>query len=257
MIVLTVFIALGTIASAGAIILQWREMVNGGADTTAIAAASKVQACAAKQIAEASRRNATAAEGFATSASGINTKLDEAVGKLNDQAGATRALARQAVVQSQAANETAAGTTNEVLASKEQTRLSMRPYVGLDDDAANPLETSALQIEEKGKATIGYRIHLKNYSSSPAQNVFAYAELIVADDLRDVEEGQKIACRDAVIGKPDIGVVIFQGRIRELQTSAGVAQVDIRNGKGSLVFAWLAGCIGFPGSVWFSLPDAI
>jgi hypothetical protein len=53
MLVLTAAIAFGTIVSAVAIFLQWREMVNGGADTTAIKIAAQQQATAAQQFATA------------------------------------------------------------------------------------------------------------------------------------------------------------------------------------------------------------
>jgi hypothetical protein len=66
MILLTAFIALGTIVSAVAIGFQWHEMHEGGKDTTAIAAAAKKQAGAANS--------------FATSAEGINTEIGTAEG---------------------------------------------------------------------------------------------------------------------------------------------------------------------------------
>jgi hypothetical protein len=66
MILLTAFIALGTIVSAVAIGFQWHEMHEGGKDTTAIA--------------EAAKKQAGAANSFATSAEGINTEIGTAEG---------------------------------------------------------------------------------------------------------------------------------------------------------------------------------
>jgi len=72
----TIVIALGTIVSAAAICLQWREMVNGGADTTAIKNAAEKQACAAQQ--------------FSDSAKLINDNVSAAVQKLGEQADNSR-----------------------------------------------------------------------------------------------------------------------------------------------------------------------
>lgn len=85
----TVVIAIGTLVSAGAICFQWREMVNGGADTTAIKVAAQKQADAAQQ--------------FADTADEINGNINDAVGKLNDQANATKRVANEALVQAQIA----------------------------------------------------------------------------------------------------------------------------------------------------------
>jgi hypothetical protein len=72
MIALTVAIALGTIVSAAAIVLQWREMVGGGKQTDKIIEAANINACAAKS--------------FATSADKINRGVGNAVIKLGQQA---------------------------------------------------------------------------------------------------------------------------------------------------------------------------
>lgn len=120
----TCVIAAGTIVSAVAIALQWREMVKGGADTSALVGYTQRQADDANQIAAASQRNATAAEGFATSASGINTKLDQAVDKLNTQAEATNNLARQA----QIAAETA---SKQLAVAQAQFETSQRPWISI------------------------------------------------------------------------------------------------------------------------------
>jgi hypothetical protein len=79
MILLTAFIALGTIVSAVAIGFQWHEMHEGGKDTTAIAKAAKQQACAAQKSAQAARD-------FADSAANINVGITAAVKELGRQA---------------------------------------------------------------------------------------------------------------------------------------------------------------------------
>jgi hypothetical protein len=78
----TIVIAAGTIVSAGAIFLQWREMANGSSDTTAIKLAAQKQADAAEQ--------------FADTAGFINGNIGDAVKKLDAQAKATQDASRNA-----------------------------------------------------------------------------------------------------------------------------------------------------------------
>ena len=86
MILLTAFIAFGTIVSAIAIGFQWHEMHSGGADTKSIADAAQKQVYAAN-------RSADAAQLFANTAGDINRSVNDAVGKLNLQAGAAQTSA--------------------------------------------------------------------------------------------------------------------------------------------------------------------
>lgn len=79
MILLTIFIAMGTIASAVAIGYQWHEMHVGGKDTTRIADAADVSANAAGDSADAAQQ-------FADTADDINRNLNDAVKKLDAQA---------------------------------------------------------------------------------------------------------------------------------------------------------------------------
>jgi hypothetical protein len=86
---LTGVIAFGTLVSAVAIGLQWREMVGGGKQTEQIIAAANINA-------EAATKSAQAAKDFADSAVKINAGVGDAAGKLNTQAGATQKLAQAA-----------------------------------------------------------------------------------------------------------------------------------------------------------------
>ena len=99
--------------------------------------------------------------------------------------------------------------------ARTQMRISVRPFVDLDE-GSDAIQTTALHIDEAGNARLVYIIRAKNYSNSPASNVWAYANLVVADDLYTVYEQQDYACGDAVVGKPDIGLILFQGRDRVL-----------------------------------------
>jgi hypothetical protein len=127
--------------------------------------------------------------------------------------------------------------------ARKQTRLSVRPWIGLDE-GLDAIQTTPLQIDEGGNASLVYTIRAKNYSSSPAANVWAYANLVVADDLNTVYEQQGYACGDAVVGKPDIGLVLFQGKDRVFNSMPGLTKISVKHER-SLIGAWLAGCIGY------------
>jgi hypothetical protein len=124
-----------------------------------------------------------------------------------------------------------------------QTRLSIRPFVGLDE-GNNAIQTTPLLIDESGNARVTYIIRAKNYSNTPASNVWAFANLVVADDMRTVYEWQGYARTDEVIGKPDIGQILFPGRDRVFTSMPAIAKI-IKKHEGSRLQAWLVGCIGY------------
>jgi hypothetical protein len=124
-----------------------------------------------------------------------------------------------------------------------QTRLSVRPWVGLDE-GLSAIQTTPLVIDKDGNASLNYAIRAKNYSNTPAANVWADANLVVADDLNTVYEQQGYACGDAVIGKPDIGLVLFQGRDRDFTSYPSATKINVKH-QNSLIGIWLAGCIGY------------
>lgn len=132
------------------------------------------------------------------------------------------------------------GQLNE---TTKQTRLSVRPWIGLDE-GLDAIEATPLQIDETGNASLVYKIRAKNYSSTPATNVWAFANLVVADDLYTVYEQQNFACGDAVIGKPDIGLMLFQGKDRIFNSMPSMAKISLKH-QGSRLQVFLAGCIGY------------
>jgi len=134
-------------------------------------------------------------------------------------------------------------TRGQLSEMETQRRLSVRPFVGLDE-GADAIKTTALHIDGTGGANLSYIIRAKNYSNFPATNVWADANLVVADDLNTAYEQQGYACGDAVIGKPDIGLVLFQGRDRVFTSYPAITTVS-RKHQGGLLWAWLAGCIGY------------
>jgi len=134
-------------------------------------------------------------------------------------------------------------TRGQLSEMQTQRRLSVRPFVGLDE-GPDAIKTTALHIDGTGGANLSYIIRAKNYSNFPATNVWANANLIVADDLYTVYEQQGYACGDAVIGKPDIGLVLFQGRDRFFTSYPAITTINIKH-QGSRLQAYLAGCIGY------------
>ena len=84
MIWATCVIAAGTIVSAGAIVLQWREMVSGGTATDNLVNYAKVQANAASDQAEAAQQ-------FSDTSEDINGRMSEAVDQLNAAASSAKA----------------------------------------------------------------------------------------------------------------------------------------------------------------------
>jgi hypothetical protein len=127
--------------------------------------------------------------------------------------------------------------------ARKSTRLSVRPWIGLDE-GDKAIETSPLQIDANGNVSILYKISGKNYSNSPASNVWASANLVVADDTSTVDEQQGYACGDAMIGKPDIGMVLFQGKDRTFNETPGFTKINLKH-KNSQIGVWLTGCIGY------------
>ena len=126
-----------------------------------------------------------------------------------------------------------------------QRRLSVRPWVGLDDDLSQAIQNGPLRLDKDGNAEIGYKIIAKNYGTVAASNVWGAAELVVADDLNVALERQDAACGDALVGKKELGMVLFQGKDRIFSGSTAITKVEIRNGGSSIVWVWLIGCIGY------------
>jgi len=126
---------------------------------------------------------------------------------------------------------------------QDSLRISVRPFVGVDE-GADALQTGPVHIDEAGNASVVYRIRAKNYSNSPANNVTTMANFIVADDLNTVYQQEEYACGDAVIGKPDIGLILFPGKERFFTSMDATTTISSKH-PGSRLQAWLAGCIGY------------
>lgn len=161
MLICTAFIALGTLVSAGAICFQWREMVSGGKDTSALVGYAQRQAEDADKMKESADKNAKASRDFADTAGLINKGIGDAVTKLDSQAKATQ----------QAAN----AAKNAVDTAKESLHVSQRAYLIMGSLVLN-LDTDVVSIPiinvghiPSGQVTvIAYEATLAASSDEPA-----------------------------------------------------------------------------------------
>lgn len=118
----TIVIALGTIVSAVAIVLQWREMVSGGADTIALVGYAQRQADDADKIKASADKQATTAQQFADTAVLINGGIGGAVKKLDAQAKAIEASRKSSELASAKA----------LKATIDNFYFDQRPWVGIE-----------------------------------------------------------------------------------------------------------------------------
>jgi hypothetical protein len=130
--------------------------------------------------------------------------------------------------------------------AKSQLRLTVRPWIGIADEP-DAVKTSPIRFDEKGNASIGYAIKVKNFSNIAAQNVMSNAELVITDYYPITDSKQKEACGDGYVGNPDIGNVIFPGKDGFSQQSASTfARSDmVAKSYTKKLQAFLVGCVGY------------
>lgn len=221
----TVWIAAFTVAMALVGLGTLYEIVEGGADTHDLAVQAKRQADKMKDMSDAADKIREAAQGMVAQEQRI---ADNAKNALD------------------ASNRNSKAALDATLAEMHsQTRLAARPWLGLDDESPDPIQIGGLHIDEKGKATLPYKIRAKNFSNVPASNVISLAVLAISDDATTFYEREKEVCGDNYIGNPEIGSVLFQGRQRVITDSVAIGKVDARHPVGYPIGVWLAGCIGY------------
>jgi hypothetical protein len=124
----TCVIAAGTLVSAGAIFLQWREMIKGGADTTALVGYAQRQADDADKMKLSADKQSSASQQFADTANLINGNINDATGKLNSQATWTQNLATNMQTQADRTKDLADRMKDQAEQTKtiaEQTKLQV------------------------------------------------------------------------------------------------------------------------------------
>lgn len=130
--------------------------------------------------------------------------------------------------------------------SRDQLRISVRPWVGVTDEPGG-LVTSPLKFDNKGSATIKYSITTRNFSLNAAQNVMVVAFLLVTEDLAAIKQKQQEASGDNYVGKTDMGFSLFPGRQRVAVASASAfdrSQMVSKSYTGKFQ-AYLVGSIGY------------
>jgi hypothetical protein len=193
---------------------QLREMHEGGTDTHDLAVAAKTQAEKMKSMSDAADKIRQAAEGMVTQekrlADNTKTALDATIAQM-----------------------------------RTQTRLAVRPWVGLDDEIPQPIQNGPLHIDDTGNATLSYAIQAKNFGNVAASNVISFVFLVVADDAAAVDQKQKEACGENYIGNPEVGLVLFPGKERTFNRSVALGKLNLRHPSGYYIGVWLTGCIGY------------
>ena len=122
---------------------------------------------------------------------------------------------------------------------------SQRPWVGLDDE--NPLETTPLTIAADGTASLRYTVNAKNFGNYGANSVFAFAHLIVTQDLSDMPQLERQFCLEDI--SPRIGFVLFPSARTRATTmfpdSVPASRRITHAGSGSQFQAYLVGCVSY------------
>jgi hypothetical protein len=180
MSIATIVIAIGTLVSAAAIVMQWREMVGGGKQTDALIEAAKTNACAAKS--------------FAASAASINTGVENAVQQLDAQAKATQQATKAA--------KSAADTARESL------HISQRAYLSVVNPGLDMTNAKiSFHIVNNGHIPAG-RVtmlsHMGIFKTVPIKDVPQQAEVIsrywVANTFKAVPIGDVLVFNADLLG---------------------------------------------------------
>jgi hypothetical protein len=130
--------------------------------------------------------------------------------------------------------------------SRDELRISVRPWVGISDEPMG-VQTTPITFDEHGNATMQHSITVKNYSSNAAQNIMTIAVLMVTEDLEAIKKGQQEISGDNFVGKTDMGFLLFPGKDRLANTSASRYERSLMVSKSHTgkFEAFLVGCIGY------------
>jgi hypothetical protein len=140
---------------------------------------------------------------------------------------ATTVLSKWSLDESQQSVAEARRATSEAHrqadAVEKQTKISVRPWVGLTDDM-NPIQTSHVSFNKDGDAQVTYAIISKNYSNSAATGVTAYAQLLISEDIPYIfGAALDEACSDNYVSLNSWGgSVLFPGKSQHVIKSAAL-----------------------------------
>jgi ElaB/YqjD/DUF883 family membrane-anchored ribosome-binding protein len=212
MVAATIVIALGTVVSAGAIYLQWREMVGGGTQTGQIA----------------------------TAAQGINTDQGQLVSDnkqvLADNRQALADILREnrvdldnALRQNRAALKAQTDAANgELAAIQQQTEISQRPWLSVEVEPG-----SDLIWQEGNRVTMDLNLSIKNLGKSLAKDIQVKGEIVPTHanlpvDIRTLDKQSEL-CDGTQIVPPSFKFDLFptdQPLTEGVSASADSAEVE-------------------------------
>jgi hypothetical protein len=163
----------------------------------------------------------------------------------------TTVLSKWSLDESQRAVAEARRATSEAHrqadAVEKQTRISVRPWVGLTDDM-NPIQTTRVAFNKDGDASVTYEIISKNYSNSAATGVTAHAQLLISEDIPYIfGAALDEACSDNYVSLSSWGgSVLFPGKSQHvIKSASSVNRSVIKVGTEGKTEVWLVGCIGY------------
>lgn len=132
--------------------------------------------------------------------------------------------------------------------SRDQIRLSVRPWVGLTDDP-DPIQSTPITFDQDGNASIEYQLEMKNFTGGAAQDVVSTARLLVTEDGGAIKAARQEVCSDNYVGHPerDMGLTLFPGTAHLVKTSSSSFERSkmVTNSYTGGVEGWLIGCIGY------------
>jgi hypothetical protein len=210
MVAATLVIALGTIVSGAAIVLQWREMVGGGKQTGDLIQAAKMSAHSADH-------NATAATSFAQSAASINKGIADAVAKLEAQ---NRAL-ETARKSSEANSRAALRATIDDFHQDERAYVQGEPWEVTGKIAA-PHPDPGGRGYRFGQKIISAKVRVANFGRTPALAVICDLEVIPIEFLSSADFRKQVSDKAAAfyssfeknVNKESPEATIFPGNDR-------------------------------------------
>ena len=163
MVFTTCVIAVGTLVSAGAIVLQWREMVGGGTQTDKIVNAANGIKTAQSQLVLDNK------QALADNRQALSEVLQE---NREEVAGALKQNREALKAQTNAANR-------ELAAVQNQTEASERPWIATDVSIGGPL------VFDANGVSVTIRVATRNVGNSVATNVVQEPELTLSLSGRD------------------------------------------------------------------------
>jgi hypothetical protein len=141
-------------------------------------------------------------------------------------------------------------TSDALLVSRDQLRLSVRPWLALDDEI--PIEVSPVRFDIHENARVDYSFSIKNFSSSAAQSIIQDGKLILtAGNMEPVRVAWDGACladmvdSNPIAGTP--GTVLMPGRVRvgQINHDSTIERSAFPKSPDGMYQAFFIVCVGY------------